>query len=182
MFTLCSVVIVVNACTTWRTSYCCYGPSTSYMFTLQASQVFVIGALHANCKTWLHKNLYRFYFLAASALKCYKCKGPDDGRPYPKSICEDEQTEVTCSSENYTCGKYHHEIKSGALINEVEARSCVADCRYIELSCRAIILAGGECTFSCCDEDLCNTVTRLTSHLFLTAGAFVSAAVYLYKF
>lgn len=118
----------------------------------------------------------------ASCLKCYKCKGPDDGRPYPKSICENELREVTCASDNYTCGTYHHKIKSGALVNEVEARSCVADCRDVESSCRGIILAGGECTFSCCDEDLCNTGTKIISQLLLTAGAFVSAAVYLYKF
>ncbi len=107
-----------------------------------------------------------FFFSAANSLKCYKCKGPDDGRPYPQSICEKEQIEVTCSSENNTCGKYHHEIKSGALINEVEARSCVADCYHIELSCRPIILAGGECSFSCCDEDLCNTGFTLTPNVF----------------
>ena len=129
--------------------------------------------------TWL--DLYSFYFFAASSLKCYKCKGPDDGRPYPKSICENELTEVTCASDNYTCGIYHHEIKSGALVNEVEGRSCVhvADCRDVESPCRVIRLAGGNCTFSCCDEDLCNTATKIIPQLLLIAGAFVSVAVYM---
>ena len=114
------------------------------------------------------KNLSLFLFFAANSLKCYKCKGPDDGRPYPQSICEKEQIEVTCARENDTCGKYHHKIKSGALTNEVEARSCVSDCHHIEQSCRAIILAGGECTFSCCTEDLCNTASALASHVLVT--------------
>lgn len=152
------------------------------MFTLQAAQPFCKGTTRVSSKTWLDNNPYSFYFLAANSLKCYECKGPDDGRPYPKSICEKELTVVTCPSDNYTCGIYHHEIKSGALVNEVEARSCVADCRYVESSCRVIILAGGECTFSCCDEDLCNTGTRTTSQLLLAAEAFVSVAIYLHKF
>ena len=146
------------------------------------AQPFCKGATRLNSKTRLDNNPYGFYFLAANSLKCYECKGPDDGRPYPKSICEKELTVVTCTSDNYTCGIYHHEIKSGALVNEVEARSCVADCRYVESSCRVIILAGGECTFSCCDEDLCNTGTRTTSQLLLAAEAFVSVAIYLHKF
>ena len=132
-------------------------------------------------KTDCIKTLYRFYFLAASGLKCYECKGPDDGRPYPKSVCEKELRVVTCASPNYRCGIYHHEIKSGALVNEVEARACVDDCRYVESSCRVITLAGGDCTFSCCDEDLCNTGTTIASHSILTAGAFVSTVVNLYK-
>lgn len=65
-------------------------------------------------------------------------------------------------------------------MDEMEARSCVSDCYYIELSCRAIIMAGGECTYSCCDEDLCNTGTLLSSRVFLTAGTVVSAVVYSY--
>lgn len=67
------------------------------------------------------------------------------------------------------------------MVKEVEARSCVDDCRHLESSCRVIKLAGGDCTFSCCDEDLCNTGTTIASHSILTAGAFVSTVVNLYK-
>jgi len=122
-----------------------------------------------------------FVVATASGLKCYECRGPDDGRPYPKSVCEKELREITCESPNYACGIYHHEIKSGALVNEIEARSCVDDCRYVESSCRVITLAGGDCTFSCCYEDLCNTGTTIVSYSILTAGAFVSTVVNLYK-
>jgi len=122
----------------------------------------------------------------ANSLKCYSCKGPDDGRPYPQSICENEETEVTCTSKNNTvmaCGKYHHEIMSGVLLHEVEARDCIPenDCYWIGMSCRAIILAGGECEHSCCYEDLCNNVSPLTSDKLLIAGAYVCAIVYVYQ-
>lgn len=70
-------------------------------------------------------------------------------------MCERESTIITCLNHSL-CGRYLHRIKSGALVNEVEARSCVVDCKSIENSCRAIILAGGNCTHSCCDKDLCN--------------------------
>lgn len=70
-------------------------------------------------------------------------------------MCERESTIITCLNHSL-CGRYLHRIKSGVLVNEVEARSCVVDCKSIENSCRAIILAGGNCTHSCCDKDLCN--------------------------
>lgn len=94
-----------------------------------------------------------------SCLKCYQCKGPDNGRSYPQEICERELTVITCPSLNHSlCGRYHQRIKSGATVIEVEARSCVADCKAdMKDSCQAIILAGGNCTYSCCDEDLCNS-------------------------
>lgn len=103
----------------------------------------------------------------ANSLKCYTCKGAEDGQPYPQSICEKEETEAVCTGDNTTqmaCGKYHHEIKSGVLMHEVEGRACVPqhDCFWIGMSCRAIILAGGDCEYSCCDEDLCNSVSSLT--------------------
>lgn len=120
------------------------------------------------------------FLFTANCLRCYNCKGPDDGRPYPQAICEAEQTVVTCPSKNHTlCGRYHHEIKSGVLVSEVEAKSCVADCDDIKKSCRAIILAGGNCTYSCCDEDLCNSGTVIGSHVTLTVAAFASVFVYL---
>lgn len=135
------------------------------------------------------KNVWWFYFSisTASSLKCYSCKGPDDGRPYPQSICENEEMEVTCTSQNNSlmaCGKYHHEIKSGVLKHEVEARACIPeqDCYWIGMSCRAIILAGGECEYACCSEDLCNNVSLLTASKLLTAEAYVYGVVYLYKF
>ena len=81
------------------------------------------------------------------------------------------------------CGKYHHEIKSGVLIHEVEGRACVPrhDCYWIGMSCRAIILAGGDCKYSCCDEDLCNNVSALSADKILTAGAYLCGLVSLYK-
>lgn len=106
-------------------------------------------------------NVFLIIFIAScmlrrvNCLKCYECKGPDDGRPYPQEMCERESTIITCLNHSL-CGRYLHRIKSGALVNEVEARSCVVDCKSIENSCRAIILAGGNCTHSCCDKDLCN--------------------------
>lgn len=110
----------------------------------------------------------------ANSLRCFNCKGPDDGRPYPQSICENEQTEVTCPTyDNRTvaCGKYHHEINSGVLLHEVEGRACVPqdDCYWIGMSCRAILMAGGDCQYACCHEDLCNNVSSLSSATLVTA-------------
>ena len=81
------------------------------------------------------------------------------------------------------CGRYHHEIKSGVLIHEVERRACVPDhhCYWIGMSCRAIILAGGDCQYSCCYEDLCNNVCSLVADKLLTAGAYMTGVLCLYK-
>lgn len=131
--------------------------------------------------------LRELFVSTANSLKCYSCKGPEDGSPYPQTVCDKESTEVSCASENNTavmaCGRYHHEIKSGVLIHEVEGRACVPNhhCYWIGMSCRAIILAGGDCEYSCCYEDLCNSVRSLVADKLFTAGAYMTGLLCLHK-
>ena len=134
----------------------------------------------------LKTKVFFFTPLIVDSLKCYHCKGPDDGRPYPMETCEKEETEMTCTTLNnmeMACGRYHHEINSSASVHEVEGRACVPkqDCHWIGMSCRAIILAGGDCEYSCCDEDFCNNVSSLSADNCLIAGGYFCGLLYLYK-
>lgn len=100
--------------------------------------------------------------------------------------CEKEETEMTCTTLNnmeMACGRYHHQINSSASVHEVEGRACVPkqDCHWIGMSCRAIILAGGDCEYSCCDEDFCNNVSSLSADNCLIAGGYFCVLLYLYK-
>lgn len=100
--------------------------------------------------------------------------------------CEKEETEMTCTTLNnmeMACGRYHHQINSSASVHEVEGRACVPkqDCHWIGMSCRAIILAGGDCEYSCCDEDFCNNVSSLSADNCLIAGGYFCGLLYLYK-
>lgn len=137
----------------------------------------------------LHCKVFRVFVVAfflsvdpAKTLRCFHCKGSDDGRPYPQSTCEDEQSEVTCpkyDNVSMVCGKYHHQIQSGVMMHEVEGRACVpqSDCHWIGMSCRAISMAGGDCQYACCQGDLCNKAFLVFSNKAVIVWTFLLIGV-----
>lgn len=130
--------------------------------------------------SWL---LFSSLWTQQKTLRCFHCKGSDDGRPYPQSKCEGEQSEVTCpkyDNVSMVCGKYHHQIQSGVMMHEVEGRACVpqSDCHWIGMSCRAILMAGGDCQYACCQGDLCNNAFFVFSNKAVIVSAFIFIGVF----
>lgn len=65
-------------------------------------------------------------------------------------------------------------------MHEVEGRACVpqSDCHWIGMSCRAILMAGGECQYACCQGDLCNDAFPLSSQQAVIVSTFLLNGIF----
>lgn len=123
----------------------------------------VLKSLNMSTYTQLH-----ILFFAATSLKCYKCDG--DNTP---PMCNETET---CGTGETQCVSQVEEDDG----KKSYYRGCglPAACTAKETACKAqkLIKSIDECSYSCCDEDLCNDkFPALGSGFKVTSGLFVIA-------
>lgn len=96
-------------------------------------------------------------------LRCIRCRQFNELSLSPEE-CENHQEIQLCQDGNFTCANFKTKITIDNVTTEEQAQGCLSkdECTAFSERCRVFRAQGAECTFECCDHDLCNDPDVLT--------------------